>query len=49
MSTLMDKIMAEEFDPREIITHTLPLEEAANGYDLFNDHKEDCIKVVLKT
>ncbi|WP_226537258.1 zinc-dependent alcohol dehydrogenase [Fictibacillus halophilus] len=49
MSTLMDKIMAEEFDPREIITHTLPLDEAAKGYDLFNDHKEDCIKVVLKT
>ncbi|MCM3719242.1 zinc-dependent alcohol dehydrogenase [Fictibacillus phosphorivorans] len=49
MRTLMDKIMAEEFDPREIITHTLPLDEAAKGYDLFNNHKEDCIKVVLKT
>jgi S-(hydroxymethyl)glutathione dehydrogenase / alcohol dehydrogenase len=49
MGTLMNKILAEEFDPREIITHIMPLDEAARGYEMFNDHKEDCIKVVLKT
>ncbi|XXR87124.1 zinc-binding dehydrogenase [Sorangium sp. So ce406] len=31
-----------------IITHRLPLAEAARGYDLFNAKKEGCVKVVLK-
>jgi len=32
----------------DIITHTLPLEEASHGYKIFNDKEEDCVKVVLK-
>ena len=48
MSTLYDKIMAEEFDPTEIITHKMPLEEASNAYKIFNDHEDECIKVILK-
>ena len=32
----------------DIITHSLPLEEAPRGYDIFNEKKEDCVKVVLK-
>lgn len=32
----------------DIITHTLPLEEAAHGYKIFDEKKEDCVKVVLK-
>jgi threonine dehydrogenase-like Zn-dependent dehydrogenase len=32
----------------DIITHSLPLEEAPHGYDIFNEKKEDCVKVVLK-
>ena len=30
-----------------VITHKLPLEEAARGYKIFNDKVEDCLKVVL--
>ncbi len=32
----------------DIITHTLPLEQAPHGYKVFNEKKEDCVKVVLK-
>ena len=32
----------------DIITHTLPLEDAARGYKIFDEKEEDCVKVVLK-
>jgi len=32
----------------DIITHTLPLEDAAHGYKIFDEKEEDCVKVVLK-
>ncbi len=32
----------------DIITHRLPLEEAAHGYKIFNEKKDDCVKVVLQ-
>lgn len=32
----------------DIITHVLPLEEAAHAYDIFCDKKDNCLKVVLK-
>lgn len=32
----------------DIITHRLPLTDAAHGYDIFNNKKDDCVKVVLK-
>ena len=31
----------------DIITHRLPLVEAPHGYEIFNEKKEDCVKVVL--
>lgn len=31
----------------DIITHRLPLADAAKGYQVFNDKLEDCVKVVL--
>jgi S-(hydroxymethyl)glutathione dehydrogenase / alcohol dehydrogenase len=48
MPTLFDMITNREFDPTEIITHIVPLEEAAIAYQRFNDHEDDCIKVILK-
>ncbi|KZN96539.1 MULTISPECIES: zinc-dependent alcohol dehydrogenase [Aeribacillus] len=48
MQELFEKIKNEEFDPTDIITHTLPLEEAAHGYKIFHNKQDDCIKVVLK-
>lgn len=32
----------------DIITHRLPLADAPRAYELFNDKKDDCVKVVLK-
>lgn len=32
----------------DIITHTLPLSDVTHGYKIFDEKKEDCIKVVLK-
>lgn len=48
MPKLYDMIIDEKIDPTEIITHKIPLEEAAHGYHIFNGHEDNCIKVVLK-
>ncbi|MHA6246731.1 zinc-dependent alcohol dehydrogenase [Pontibacter sp. CAU 1760] len=32
----------------DIITHTLPLDQAAYAYDIFNSKQDNCVKVVLK-
>ena len=32
----------------DIITHTLPLEQASHAYEIFNKKEDNCVKVVLK-
>ncbi len=34
-------------DPKGLITHRLPLEEVADGYRIFSDKLDNCIKTVL--
>lgn len=48
MPMLYEKIVNKEFDPKDIITHKINLEDASHGYKIFNDHEDECIKVVLK-
>ncbi|WP_026695056.1 zinc-dependent alcohol dehydrogenase [Peribacillus kribbensis] len=48
MPMLFDKIMNAEFDPTEIITHRVPLDQASQAYQVFANHEDECIKVVLK-
>ena len=48
MPKLYEMIKDKEFDPTDIITHKLPLDKASHGYQIFNNHEDDCIKVVLK-
>ena len=48
MPMLYEKIVNEEFDPKDIITHKINLEDASHGYRIFNGHEDNCIKVVLK-
>ncbi|MGG3306968.1 zinc-dependent alcohol dehydrogenase [Paenibacillus lautus] len=48
MPELFKKITAGEFDPTEIVSHRLPLEQASDAYRIFSDHEDDCTKVVLK-
>jgi threonine dehydrogenase-like Zn-dependent dehydrogenase len=48
MKPLMDRIEKGELDPTFIITHRLPLDDAAKAYYTFRDKQDECIKVVLK-
>lgn len=48
MPGLLGRIERKEIDPTRIITHTLPLDQAAHGYDIFKKKMDDCEKVVLK-
>jgi threonine dehydrogenase-like Zn-dependent dehydrogenase len=45
---LMDLVASEKVKLNDIITHRLPLSEAAHGYEIFCEKKEGCVKVVLK-
>jgi len=45
---LLDKIQNGEIDPSFVVTHELPLGEAAKGYEMFGNRADGCIKVVLK-
>ena len=47
MPELLGHISSGALKPEIIITHHLPLAEAARGYEIFNEKKEDCRKVVL--
>jgi threonine dehydrogenase-like Zn-dependent dehydrogenase len=48
LKPLLERIQNGEIDPSFVITHTLPLEQAAHGYEIFKQKKDNCIKVVLK-
>lgn len=48
MPKLFDLIEKGDIDPSFIITHKMPLNEAPFGYEIFNNKKDDCIKIVLK-
>jgi threonine dehydrogenase-like Zn-dependent dehydrogenase len=48
MRPLLDRIAAGEIDPSFVITHRLPLEEAARGFEMFLAKADGCEKVVLR-
>jgi threonine dehydrogenase-like Zn-dependent dehydrogenase len=48
MQPLLERIERGEIDPTSVITHTLPLERAAEGYATFLAKSDECMKVVLK-
>ena len=45
---LLDRIQKGEVDPSFIITHTMSLDEAPAGYEMFLNKEDECLKVVLK-
>lgn len=47
MPELLEHIGNGRLDPQAIITHRLPLAEAARAYAIFDAKEEDCRKVVL--
>jgi len=48
MKPLLERIQKGEIDPTFIITHRMPLEQAPEGYKIFNQKLENCEKIVLK-
>lgn len=48
MPTLLDMIRDKRIDTTFLISHRLPLEEAAEGYRKFSDEQNETTKVVLK-
>ena len=45
---LLNAILEDKIDTTFLISHTLPLEEAPKGYDMFLNNQNEVTKVVLK-
>jgi threonine dehydrogenase-like Zn-dependent dehydrogenase len=45
---LMRCLDSGAIDPRPLISHVMPLEDAAHGYEIFNARKDNAIKVLFK-
>jgi S-(hydroxymethyl)glutathione dehydrogenase / alcohol dehydrogenase len=48
IDTLIDLVRNGKVVLDDIISHRLPLSEAARGYEMFQKKEDDCVKVVLK-
>jgi len=48
MKPLLERIQKGEIDPSFVIIHTLPLDEAPEGFAMFSSKADNCEKVVLK-
>lgn len=44
---LLDRIAQGEIDPSFVVTHRMKLDEAPEGYSMFCDKQDECIKIVL--
>lgn len=44
---LLEFVRSGKIDPRFVITHRLPLSQAADAYAMFRSKTDDCVKVVL--
>jgi threonine dehydrogenase-like Zn-dependent dehydrogenase len=49
LKPLLERIKNGEIDPSFVITHRMRLDDAPEGYDIFVNKQDDCVKVVLKT
>ena len=47
MRPLLDRVQSGEIDPSFVVTHRLRLRDAPEGYDLFLNKEDECLKVVL--
>jgi threonine dehydrogenase-like Zn-dependent dehydrogenase len=45
---LLERIRQGHIDPRFIISHHLPLEQASDAYEMFGKKEDECLKVVLR-
>jgi threonine dehydrogenase-like Zn-dependent dehydrogenase len=49
MRPLLGRIERGEIDPSFVITHHMRLDQAPDGYEIFSNKEDDCLKIVLKT
>nr|MDQ3349300.1 zinc-binding dehydrogenase [Acidobacteriota bacterium] len=47
MRPLLERIEKGEIDPSFVITHRMRLQDAAEGFSIFNDKQDECMKVVM--
>ena len=45
---LLEHAQRGELDPSYLVTHTMPLEEAPRGYELFKKKQDGCVRVVFR-
>jgi threonine dehydrogenase-like Zn-dependent dehydrogenase len=45
---LLERIRNGEIDPSFVISHTMSLDEAPQGFVTFRDKQDECNKIVLK-
>ena len=48
LQPLLERIRARQIDPSFVITHRMRLEDAPDGYRIFSDKQDQCIKIVLQ-
>ena len=48
MRPLLERIQKADIDPTFIITHRMKLRDAPDGYDMFVNKEDDCMKIVLQ-
>ena len=48
MRPLLDRVEKGEIDPSFVITHRLRLKDAPDGYEMFVNKEDECLKVVLQ-
>ncbi len=48
MRPLLERIQKGEIDPSFVVTHSMSLDDAPLGYNIFKHREDGCIKVVLK-
>ena len=48
LKPLLDRIQKGEIDPSFVISHRLKLSDAAEGYRIFKEKSDECIKIVMQ-
>ena len=48
MRPLMERILREEIDPSFVITHRVGMHDMPDAYEMFRNHDDGCVKVVME-
>ena len=47
MPRMLQHVVDGELDPSFMATHTMPLSEAARGYEMFKEKQDGCVRAVF--